>query len=478
MTFRWGAPVVLLLLSVLFAVLVIDGGHNWGGDFALYIMQAEALLDGSTEVLREVNGFSMRASDFPNGPDLYPIGLPLMLLPVVASFGRDYLMMKVVLVLSMFFSGWATYKLFEKRVERKVWAFLVAVLVAFNFNTLYMVDVINSDIPFVAVSLWALFLADRYGQSESVFRQVLLGVVIGFSFLLRVNGVLLLGALGLSRLLLDFSSILKFRKYIKANWKALIPLVVFVGVFLVNAVFYGSGGGSYKSLLDEVTLGQVFSNVWYYATLPGDVIMPSQVPVLGRELVAVSLLFFVLLGMWGRFRKDSLFLLYIAMTLLLYIIWPSRQGVRFVLPITPFYFYYLFVGLNRLFSQKYARMSFAGFVLVSCVFSTAYTGNAFFNKNSDKIGRAESVEIFEYVKNNTAKEDRVVFEKPRVMYMLTGRQAVRYMNPNESVMRELGAKLYVVEGRRADASDLRVVFSNDVFTVYGIPEQLATVKEL
>ena len=84
------------------------------GDFSLYISQAKSILDGTTPELLEQNTFSMQNSQRILGPDLYPVGTSLILVPVYAIFGLDFTIMKVVMILFYLSSLYVIYKLFNK----------------------------------------------------------------------------------------------------------------------------------------------------------------------------------------------------------------------------------------------------------------------------------------------------------------------------------------------------------------------------
>jgi len=95
-------------LILALGLLIIQPGHNWGGDFALYIEQAIALSEGSLNELYEQNKFAMEHSQYALGPFLYPIGFPLILSPFIAVFGLDFMLLKYV----VFFFSLGSFVLF------------------------------------------------------------------------------------------------------------------------------------------------------------------------------------------------------------------------------------------------------------------------------------------------------------------------------------------------------------------------------
>ena len=115
----------LILISVIFCLGVIDDNHNWGGDFALYIEQARALVEGTTKALWEENRWAM--TPIPDyGPDLAPIGFPLLLAPVYAVFGLNFIAFKVYLALFFILACFFSYQLFVEHL-----------CILFSLNTLF-----------------------------------------------------------------------------------------------------------------------------------------------------------------------------------------------------------------------------------------------------------------------------------------------------------------------------------------------------
>ena len=87
--FRYFIPIILVS-SLLLHLCSLDGGHNWGGDFASYLRQAHCIVNGSFEPFMTQNTFTVAESDLQVGPIAYPWGYPL-LLAVIAIFAPDNL---------------------------------------------------------------------------------------------------------------------------------------------------------------------------------------------------------------------------------------------------------------------------------------------------------------------------------------------------------------------------------------------------
>src|SRR5512147_3108870 len=87
--------IVILVASLILGAAVLDRGHDWGDDFASYIMQAKSIWNGTTQEFVEHNRFTIEESSIVLGPVAYPWGYPLILVPAYAFKGLKPLVLKV-----------------------------------------------------------------------------------------------------------------------------------------------------------------------------------------------------------------------------------------------------------------------------------------------------------------------------------------------------------------------------------------------
>ncbi len=83
----FAAIIAIIVLSTALAVGMLTRDHDWGDDFAAYIMQAASVLHGTErqEVARAA--FSIQQSSRYFGPVAAPWGFPALLAPVYAACG-------------------------------------------------------------------------------------------------------------------------------------------------------------------------------------------------------------------------------------------------------------------------------------------------------------------------------------------------------------------------------------------------------
>ena len=442
---------IILLTAGLLAFFSLQEGHDWGGDFALYLRQAQSLIDGNSQELLVFNTYAMENSSLgpPSnpqiGPYLYPWGFPLLLVPVVAAVGYNIMLVKVYSIFFFLLSLLTTYYLFKPRVGNGYSLVLVALL-ALNPFLLDFNNVISSDIPFLFFSLLSLlFIEKTLGFRpflwNRTFTYFLTGFLILFSFLIRTNGIVLLGVLGIGHLLKWYQPLMaQFGKTLQKEWKELLPYLSFAAFMLLAKWILPSGEGSHLAFLQQITPGKIAWNLMYYIELPADFYEGVLFPML---LYGISLPFLVL-GIWQRWNKmpDGLYLLFCGASMLVFILWPPVQGLRFIFPLLPFYLYFVFMGL-RVLQQALAgperkprpELVTVFTVVLGVLFIYTSTHRAVNNFPERKMAEGPytpaSKEIFAYLEEGTEPQEIIVFFKPRVLSFMVPRQSLRVTNLEE-----------------------------------------------
>src|ERR1043165_1898556 len=85
----------IILVSLIIGACQLTRGHEWGDDFAWYILQAKSILNGTTDEFMKESAFTNYQSTTYLGPLAYPWGYPLLLTPVYAVKGISPLALKL-----------------------------------------------------------------------------------------------------------------------------------------------------------------------------------------------------------------------------------------------------------------------------------------------------------------------------------------------------------------------------------------------
>ena len=413
----------IIILSLIIGACTLTRGHQWGDDFAWYIVQAKSIMDGTTDEFMEQSAFTNGESTTHVGPLAYPWGYPLLLLPVYAIRGIRPLALKLPAL--FFFAGFLVvlYLLMRSRLTRTE-SLLVVALFAFNPLLIEFLDQILSDIPFLFFSTLSLLLMTRK-DNRSALHNVLIGVSIFFTTFLRVTGILLLGCF----LLVEFFQLLHHRKdrisAIRIIQGGVIVSLVFILLWIANLILFPSGGDSYFSQyaqLIETARGFIpaYFNVFglFFGNTPA-----------WKYLYYLMLIFF-LLGAWNQRRQEPIFLLFFAFWILVHITYPYWQGPRYIFPLLPLFVYFMFQGMKVLIgklpeaNRLIAYRAFLGFwILIAVIFLVESGRNAYVNMRNDRVINGPfdplSMEVYSYIKEKTPPDSVIVFFKPRVMVMMT-----------------------------------------------------------
>jgi hypothetical protein len=200
----FGVPAVLsLLVGAMAAVMFAThrAGHWWGDDWALYVRQAQGLLDGHPGRVIDENLFTVqqsRGSAF--SPPLYPWGFPLLLVPFVAVVGADLDRLAIVPVLCACVFACCWYALARPRLG-VVPALVGTVAVTITPLLLGWTELIQSEWPFLAVTALVLVGIDRVTTSDGLVSPtapflplILVGVGVAAAFSVRREGLAMVPA--------------------------------------------------------------------------------------------------------------------------------------------------------------------------------------------------------------------------------------------------------------------------------------------
>jgi hypothetical protein len=166
---RWSAPAILVVASIVIARIVQQDGHGWGDDFALYINQARGLVEGTASQVVADNRFAVDNSAFRDfTPIAYPWGTSLALMPIIAIFGIDYSMLKLVPTAALAMSVALVWLIARRRLG-PIGAVIPTAFMAFNPWYLWATDAVLSDLIFLAATLLVVVLADRVVAHDTMF---------------------------------------------------------------------------------------------------------------------------------------------------------------------------------------------------------------------------------------------------------------------------------------------------------------------
>ena len=441
--------VIILGITAIILFCTLTNGHDWGDDFSSYIMQAKSITEFSPHSFIEINHFSVD----PYGSIVPPWGFPVLLAPLYAVFGMNMIALKLLGVISFLFFIvllWFGFRKYHSPV------FLLCFVCLFSLNPtmLSFSDQILTDLPFLALSTAIVLLIGRLviekrNLISPVYDYILLGIIIACAFIIRANGLLLLITLAITQFITLAIKLSKenypkgqyskyFRNFLSEKYFPLksisINLLPYVSFFFfvmfVNAIL--PRGNALITSVNNISIDVIKQYLGYYIYSPSYFFI--GVPY--YHIFYFISIPIAIAGIWKRYRSDYHAIVYIILTFVLYLIFPSISGLRYLFPILPFYYSFVITGLETFQGGKTnIEREFRKWVclipilIVLTYFGVYSAGNAYLNIINNRetfFGpyTKESQDMFSFIKSNTEKESTIVFFKPRLMRMMTNRKSL------------------------------------------------------
>jgi hypothetical protein len=430
--------VLCVILVSAFHLVTIRDGQDWGDDFSQYIHHAENLARGQPYA---ETGYIYNPHNPAVGPRAYPPGFPVLLAPIVSVFGRALRPMQVFIVATLAASLLLVLRLFGGVLPSPYLEALV-LLVGLSPVVWEFKDLVLSDLPFlcfVAASLACFSQLRRPGVSGG-----LAGLLAYAAYTTRVLGAVLVPTFLAHELL----------RYRRIGVRAAAACGVLVVLAAAQHLMWRGGEGSYFDQL-AVTPAVLGRNLIAYTRSLSDLWANGYVEAARKALFLAA----TGLAVWGYAKAVRAGAAWPEVFPLLYltpvILWPSYQGVRFLIPVSPFYFFYCLEGSRQLDAAIHRRwgrqrVAFKGLLVAAAVTYGCQYSTVRFGSFPTGVARPESVEFFDFVKSATDSNAVVVFSKPRALALYTGRRASAPYSPRDPCdlwryFAEIGAS-YVATG--------------------------------
>lgn len=418
-----------------------------GGDFAMYIMQAKALLNGTTTDLYFQNKYFMDNSDALIGPYLYPEGFPALLAIIYKYLGLNFIAMKVVC--SLFLSGTIIllYVMFRHAFKNRIYLFCFLSLVSFHYYLFSFSNNILADLPFLFVSILCL----SFMQKSYTPHITLLPLGLIAAALLKSAGIILT--------VLYFLICLKDRPG-KKKW---LPLFIAVSFLFIQKIFYINGEANHLEWFKRMNLHGIAGNLLYYGKQLCYVFC-SKAYLFPLSLLGLGIAVYGII----KAKDHILLVIYIFLNMAVCIAWPGKQGLRLIMPVIPFLLFFFVKGIKAVPNKKAALVSLGAFFAVVLVQDIEAIIKIRQN-DTNECFNTEAKQLYAYIGQNTSTKDSFIFLDPRVLYFFTGRISVQKNNEKEM----LSCKpRYILDFKDAERHNpkLKKVFSSKNYTLYKVNE--------
>jgi hypothetical protein len=410
--------VIACLLPLLF--LNIKSTHDWGDDFAQYLIEAKNIQQGAPLAQ---SGY-VENPNYILGPNCYPPGFPL----IISLISFDVSTLNVLMSFFLLCIGYLSFLLFNKWFHFPP-ALVMSLVIVYNPLCLSFKNEILSDLPFTAFLL--LFFVLYLSGNKRIWMLVLTGFILAFIIEIRYVGWVVFVALVAETFYKIGVKYFRQHKYdlnyIKHEIWIAASCLFFYGVFYLifpqEIVYYPNP--KVMTLFERVSLNANYN----YAVLKYFFSCFDEGFL--NQLVSYGIVFTALIGMLiFIFKPDQLkptILLFFFMGYIVSILIHqySDTGFRLLIPVIPlilfFAAYALFIILAIVPYKQYIVFCLS-FLVLFC-----------YKQNSIRVLRSgndiipgpyspEAFAAFDFIAKNTSEKEGIMFSKPRALTYFTGRK--------------------------------------------------------
>ena len=446
---KWTAVLLALLLLIL-CIMGLDRGHGWGDDFAAYMLEGIAIAEGrlSEQIIinKELHPSQRTFGNNEKKDSLvYVWGLPLVLSMIYRlvgwdmPLGEEIIWYKLPGVFCLSMLGAVLFLFYRRRMPYILSFFLTGLLV---LNKMLIADTnyIMTDIPCLTAGMSAMLFLDLYLAEQRKGRRMayafLMGIFLWFTYVVRLNGITIVGVVLMGHILE-----LLFRKIPVKQWLThILPYAVFLLLLGISLLYFPEA----TSNTDHIASGPnawIMKNVHHYNALLKqwvysmvDLGIPMKWYYLHILLYALFILGLLLDG--RRSLHLSVFLIGTVGVLLLL---PYNQELRYLYNILPIILLYAGYGMLRIEAWLKKMLgtrcvaknfSYIGVVLLLYIGLSNLGGTVWMQvDHANMVGMEgrhnayskDACDAYEYIYRYTNISDRIAFEKPRALYLNTGR---------------------------------------------------------
>ena len=399
-------------------------------DYAQYILHAEALLHGRTYT---DTGFIFSPNAPFAGPQAFPPGLPITLVPLLAAFGRNFAVLRIFQIVCAIVWLWCAARYLEKRTG--IWIACGAVLMTgVALERAFATNVVNSDLGFAAL-VWALLLvADADGEWTP--RRALITVVLGTAGMAyRVVGITLIPALLIY-------GVLRWRKGARL---AIAPVVVWfalAGIALrtlpITSQYRETVLTNPERLPDRVSRNIPHAKVGVLEALlyplPGD---------RANDVYHAVAALIVAIGAALYLRKYGVSVLtFFAFSYSAFLLIAPAAAQRYWWPLFPLLAAWLLLGVEqiaRVVARNAVVVRRSPYAVAAVLSVSALLLSAARPRPVTLSDQADVNALFDAVRANTSTDSaRIYFVNPRVLTLQTGRSAMPFIDlPGRELLSQL-----------------------------------------
>lgn len=469
---------IIIAITAIFSLSNISNTHDWGDDFALYILHARQMAEGKPYA---ETGYIYNELYPTYSPQNYSVGFPLLLAPFVDLFGLNFIAYKIYILFFFLLFLWVLYVYFAPKVGKlEMWIILSLIAICPFFYLLRQSGL--SDIPGAVFFIFALILFEKAQKSNSIRHWIGFGIIVYCAFLIRPTAIILIPA-ALYFTVFHARSLLKGVLYSIATFFVLT--VAMKWVYPVD--------GSYIQMMQSFYGAKDAHALYLHLSymLEISILDFRGLFAVGNTKTVVNLLIYIGGGLlflfnWTKQTLKGPGFLEVLMLgyFIMVILWPGHQGIRYFTPVLPLYFYYIISAIQIQRFPKYSAWLKTSFLVLAIITSIVFYTT--FDSMSDKYGVTgeNSAALFKEINDEVPQEAVIMALKPRAICLMTGRKGIVFPDEDHgSQFRSCisehqvsylvipvygGGPSYIKEKILPDTTGYSKVYSNDEWLLYKI----------
>lgn len=432
--------VLICLLPLLF--LGIQNTHDWGDDFAQYIIEAKNIQEHKP--LEQIN-----YTPNPNNiisPICYPPGFPLIM-AVTSSFHHfDIANLNVLLSFFLLLIGYFTFVIFQRWYSFFP-SLLAALILVYNPLCLIFKTEVLSDLPFTALMLLLFILYTHPGQKKWHF--VLVGLLLAYCINMRFAGWIILISIAGDICLKIIINYYRERTWIFPQWKnhlyllgSFVMLHVIFYFFFPQHITYPENKHALP-MFDRVINNATYNFSVYRFYLESYNLKDwSFISIIISSCLIccfmVGLLFFIFKNRSDQPTVFLVFTLIYAGTVLIHQY--GNAGVRLLLPILGFMFFFSAFAFREIFRDFKIKGTYVAIVAGAIVLWCYYGEDKLILTSTAEIPgpfTQEAKLLANFISSNVTDKETIMFAKPRALTLVCDRKTlVHSENPTLEILQE------------------------------------------
>ena len=470
--------IFLILAAGIFYFSTIRHGHDWGGDFSMYIRHASKLVEGrdyddSIYIYNPLRPFL--------APNTYPPVYPFLIAPLYKIFGNDLFPLKIELIIFFLLALFVIYLTLKDDLPL-FYVVLIISFIAFNPFLWNFKDQVRPDFPFLFFTYMTFFLINRYYRSEKSKKKKIIYSLITGLFIYLAYGTRSIGMVFIPSLY-----IYELIRYKKLTVFSILSTVVFGLVMLAQSLLFHSDS-TYVEMFKGTNPATMVNNFFHYAYSP--LVLWENGYFVWLKLLLFSVI--GLLSIAGYFfrlkEKPGIFEIFVAIYIGTIVLFPGFDGIRYLIPLIPLYLYYVFFSIHELGKLKRRSIEkfFVFFIILAVSFSYIMRYTHYnFAALPEGTSKKETRELFEFIKSQIKEDAVFIYIKPRIISHYTERRASAI--PDTQIQSEIMDYCRSIKATHLISGppqygeylknfihtynkDLKIEFSNNDFVIYRFHE--------